>query len=97
MPGYSGSNIVSRGPGDPGPAEPPAVVNAVHTAIDMLTVVLCSLEQLRRQPLDERGQLQLDRAEWGAQQAAQIAQQILTSDHAESVTTGIGDLSEHGR
>lgn len=49
-----------------------------HEFNNLLTIVLGSLEQLRRQPLNERGQVQLTRAEWGARQAERLARQILS-------------------
>jgi signal transduction histidine kinase len=45
---------------------------------NLLTIALGSLEQLRRQSLDERGHMQLERAEWSVQQAGRLAQQILS-------------------
>lgn len=49
-----------------------------HEFNNLLTVVLSSLDQLRRQDLDERGKGQLERAEWGARQAGRLAQQVLS-------------------
>ena len=43
-----------------------------------MTVVLGSLEQLRRQPLDKQGRQQLARAEWGAWQAGQLTRRVLS-------------------
>ena len=52
--------------------------DVAHELANLLTVVLGSLEQLRRQPLDERGQRQLARAEWGAWQAGQLTRRVLS-------------------
>jgi signal transduction histidine kinase len=49
-----------------------------HEFNNLLTVVLGSLEQLRRQPLDERGRRQLERAEWSARQAGRLTRQMLS-------------------
>ena len=49
-----------------------------HEFSNLLTVLLGSLQQLRRQPLDARGDEQLDRAEWGARQAARLLRQFLS-------------------
>jgi len=49
-----------------------------HEFKNLLTIALGSLEQLRRQSLDERGHMQLERVEWSVQQAGRLAQQILS-------------------
>jgi signal transduction histidine kinase len=49
-----------------------------HEYSDLMTIVLSSLEQLRRQPLDETGQQQLDRAERGVRTAARLTRQVLS-------------------
>ena len=79
MPADSCHDSMSHIFGDHGPPRSPEVASAVHSLIDMLTVVLGSLEQLHRQSLDERGQQQLDRAEWSAEHAGRLAHQILAS------------------
>ena len=56
----------------------------VHDLNNLLTVVLGSVEQLRRQHLDDRGQVQLDRASWGARQAGLLARQLLASARGET-------------
>lgn len=61
----------------------PAAASKVHDLCNALTVVLGSLEQLRRQSLDRRGQEQLDRAEWGAQHAGQLAREFLAANPDE--------------
>lgn len=48
-----------------------------HEFNNLLTVALSSLNQLRRQPLDETGETQLERAEWATRQAGRLAQQVL--------------------
>ena len=62
---------------NPSLTELPNMASMVHDLTNVLTIVLGSLEQLRRQPLDERGQQQLERADRGAERAGQIAHQIL--------------------
>ncbi len=52
--------------------------DVAHELANLMMVVTGSLEQLRRQPLDKQGQRQLARAEWGAWQAVQLAQQVLS-------------------
>ena len=59
------------------PTERPDMASVIHDLTDALTVVIGSLEQLRRQALDERGQRQLERADRGAERAGQLAHQIL--------------------
>jgi hypothetical protein len=46
----------------------------IHKVREYLTVILGSLEQLQRQPLDDRGQRQLRRADLAAQQMTEIIQ-----------------------
>jgi signal transduction histidine kinase len=65
-----------------------------HEFNNLLTVVLGSLEQLRRQPLDERGQKQLDRAEWGVRQAGRLSRQVLSFARPPSSGARIVDLNE---
>ena len=55
------------------------VAALVHDLNNLLTVVLGSLEQLRRQPLDGRGQQQLERAQRATWRAGQLAQEVLTA------------------
>lgn len=73
-----------------------ALAGSVHDLRNMLTIVLASLEQLRRQSLDARGQQQLERAEWSARQAGQLARELLASarDEAASAAAAIVDLNE---
>jgi len=59
------------------------VIGAIATGVahefnNLLTIALGSLEQLRRQTLDERGREQLERADWSVRQAGRLARQILT-------------------
>lgn len=49
-----------------------------HEYADLMTIVLSSLEQLRRQPLDATGRQQLDRAERGVRTAARLTRQVLS-------------------
>jgi signal transduction histidine kinase len=59
------------------------VIGAMATGVahefnNLLTIVLGSLEQLRRQTLDERGLEQLERAVWSVHQAGRLARQVLS-------------------
>ena len=74
----------------------PAAAGLVHDLNNLLTVVLGSLEQLRRQPLDERGRQHLERAQWAAQQAGQLAQAVLATAAARGEVGGdrVVDLNE---
>lgn len=56
-----------------------------------MTVVLGSLEQLRRQPLDEGGRWQLGRAEWGLRRVAWLTRQVLF----QAQETGLGLWMAH--
>lgn len=49
-----------------------------HEFNNLLTIALGSLEQLRRQTLDDRGQEQLERADWSVRQAGRLARQVLS-------------------
>ena len=71
-----------------------AQIDAIHDLNNLLTVVLGSLEQLHRQPLDERGHRQLSRVEWGVLQAGQLAREVLVSTCGESVCNTVLDLNE---
>ncbi len=65
-----------------------------HELNNLLTIVLGSLEQICRQPLDERGQQQLERAQWGARQAGRLSRQVLSSARRESDGAPLVDLNE---
>jgi signal transduction histidine kinase len=59
------------------------VIGALATGVahefnNLLTIALGSLEQLRRQTLDERGRDQLERADWSVRQAGRLARQVLS-------------------
>lgn len=64
----------------------------VHDLRNALTIVLASLEQLRRQPLDARGHKQLDRALWGAEQAGRLAQAFLASGRGASSSSSMAEV-----
>ena len=64
-----------------------------HEFNNLLTVVLSSHNQLRRQPLDERGRAQLERAEWAARQAGRLAEQVLTFVRCARVEHQILDVN----
>ena len=56
-----------------------------HELSNALTVVLGSLDLLDRQPLEQDARRQLDRAQQGAERAAELAQQVFAAaqtDHA---------------
>jgi signal transduction histidine kinase len=64
-----------------------------HEFKNLLMIALGSLEQLRRQSLDERGHRQLERAEWSVQQAGRLAQQILSFIRSETGERKYVDLN----
>lgn len=66
----------------------------VHDLNNLLTIIGGSLEQLQRQALDERGQRQLERAKWAAQQAGRLTQQVLSFARPESRQKQIVDLND---
>ncbi len=92
--GGSGAlGVPARGAED-GTARPGVeAASLVHDVNNLLTVVLGSLEQLRRQRLDDRGQVQLDRAHWGARQAGLLARQLLAAARGE-VRPEVVDLNK---
>ncbi len=65
-----------------------------HEFNNLLTIVLSSLEQLRKQKLDERGLELLQRAEWGARQAARVTGQVLSFARGEGREVRVADLNE---
>ena len=65
-----------------------------HEFNNLLTVIQSSLEQLHRQPLDERGKKQLESAEWAARQAARLTQHVLCFGRPEIRQTRHVDLNE---
>jgi len=71
----------------------PLGADTAHELANLMMVVSGSLEQLRRQPLDERGQQQLARAEWGVRQAAQLMRQVLSQARGEDGTANVVDLN----
>lgn len=73
----------------------PGTVGAetAHELANLMTVVLGSLEQLRRQPLDEQGQRQLSRAEWGTRQAARLTRQVLFQARGRDDAAEVVDLN----
>lgn len=64
-----------------------------HEFNNLLTIVLGNLEQLRREPLTERGHRQLTRAEWGARQAERLATQMLGLAGRRSSQPQVVDLN----
>ena len=67
--------------------------DVAHELANLLTVVMGSLEQLRRQPLDKQGQQQLARAEWGARQAVQLTRQVLSQAQGDDGEAEAVDLN----
>jgi signal transduction histidine kinase len=65
-----------------------------HEFNNLLTVVLGSLEQLRRQPLDGQGRRQLERAEWGVWQAGRLSRQVLSFARPQGGAARTVDLNE---
>jgi signal transduction histidine kinase len=65
-----------------------------HEFNNLLTIVLSSLEQLRRQNLDARGLELLQRAEWGARQAARVTGQVLSFARGGNHEEQAADLNE---
>jgi signal transduction histidine kinase len=65
-----------------------------HEFNNLLTVALGSLEQLRRQALDERGREQLERAEWSVRQAGRLARQVLSFVRRDAGQPQRVDLNE---
>ena len=53
------------------------VADAAHELNNLMTVLLGSLEQLQRQSMDERGKLQLDRAQTAVAQANVLLQHLV--------------------
>ena len=68
--------------------------SVAHEFNNLLTIVLGSLEQLRRQQLDDRGRDQLDRAEWGTRQAGRLADQVLSFTRFETGSLQRIDMNE---
>ena len=65
-----------------------------HEFSNLLTIVLGSLQQLRRQPLDAHGEEVLDRAEWGARQAARLVRQVLSLARQHTGAPELVNLNE---
>jgi signal transduction histidine kinase len=65
-----------------------------HDLNELLTIALGSLEQLRRQSLDERGQRQLERAEWSVRQVGWLTKEVLSSGSHAVQDSQIADLNE---
>jgi signal transduction histidine kinase len=65
-----------------------------HEFNNLLTIVMGSLEQLHRNPLTPRGRSQLERAQWGVQQAGRLARQVLAFAGPERAEEQIVDLNQ---
>jgi len=65
-----------------------------HELNELLTIALGSLEQLRRQPLDEQGQRQLEQAEWSVRQVGWLTKKVLSSVSSAVQDSQIADLNE---
>ena len=73
----------------------PGVLGAdlAHELANLMMVVSGSLEQLRRQPLNQQGQRQLARAEWGAWQATRLTRQVRPETQGGDDTAAVVDLN----
>lgn len=69
------------------------MVGFAHELNNLLTVMQGSLQRLHRQALDGRGQKQLVHAEWAAQHAAQLTQQILSFAQPERRQDQVVDMN----
>jgi len=69
-------------------------VDIAHEFNELLTIALGSLEQLRRQSLNEQGQRQLERAEWSVRQAGWLAKKALSFANNAVHDAKIVDLNE---
>lgn len=102
LPGASPSMSSSSGDGSPLKTEQVhrlgllgfLAAGLAHDFNNVMTVVLGSLEQLQRQPLDERGRKQLARAQWGVQQAARLTNQALAVVSRKPLETHVVDLNQ---
>lgn len=70
-----------------------AGADAAHELANLMMVLLGSLEQLRRQPLDEAGHRQLGRAEWSARQAARLTRHVLSRAQGRDNRAELVDLN----
>ena len=57
-------------------------LDTAHELNNLLTVMLGGLEQLHRQPLNDRGKAQLERAQWGVTRAGQLLQQLAGTEQS---------------
>ena len=76
--GRQGTAAVQHAPKEDAGHSGPLSVNVVHELANLVMIASGSLEQLRRQPLDEQGQCQLARAEWGVRQVARLTRGVLS-------------------
>ena len=67
--------------------------DTAHELANLVLVISGSLEQLRRQPLDEQGQRQLARAEWSVRQAAQLTRRVLSQAQGGDGRPEVVDLN----
>jgi signal transduction histidine kinase len=65
-----------------------------HEFNNLLTIVLSSLELLRRQSLDAHGLELLQRADWAARQAARVTGQVLSFARGQDREARVSDLNE---
>lgn len=95
---FNQPNLPDTGTVRPGPMEDIShsgtlSADAAHELANLMTIVSSSLEQLRRQPLNEQGQRQLARAEWGSRQAARLTRQVLFPAQDGDGTAAVVDLN----
>lgn len=91
--GESAPEALVAAPRHGSPEDRSAAAGMAHELNNLLTIVLSSLEQMRRQPLDARGQQQLARAQWGARQAGRLNRQVLSAARHESEDDAVVDLN----
>ena len=91
----SPQNTAAASPAFGADASRPGTLSAdtVHELANLVMIVSGSLEQLRRQPLDESGWRQLARAEWGARQVAQLTRRVLSQAQGGDGTPQAVDLN----
>ena len=91
--GLQSAAVLGLGSGTDGRYPSSFGADAAHELANLVMVVSGSLAQLRRQPLDEQGQRQLARAEWGIRQAAQLTRRVLSQAQGGDGRAEVVDLN----